>query len=330
MARPGSSWLRGNGWPRLVAVLMAAGALAACASTVNPAPFKAYADASRQIQGSAATALGAAYDWSRQGFLNEATPGSAIVALLLVQEPGDPFGWQPPEGTVILPLKVAAFQRGVDPLNQALVSYADLLAQLASSELTSTDQFDQLAKDLNANLQTAAAALKVASASPGGSLPSRATGIFSAAASEVARAFVAHKRKADLRRALGANQEGISELAELGQSAARGTATVIRKEYERQSTDIARQAFKSGPRSARSDPASVRALLELDEKYIGQLAILHSLYNAYGRLPAAHRELAASLDAKKPALEQIQAFYQEARRVQHLYEELKSQSQAAP
>ena len=274
-----------------------------CAAKIKTDPFKAYADANRKLQDSADDSLKIAYDWSVSSYSRSVqTSKDAIMGLMLMPDEKDPFGWKAPEKKSALPLKVASFRGGVNRLNSSLVQYADLLMQLASDEIISSKQFEQMAGDLNSGVKSAFSSI---GQSPGNSK----VALFSSAAMTAAQQYLESKRKSHLIEALRSNQKEVESAAGLGKEAARILAAVIRQEYNDESAELARKA-------------SVEPLLKLDDRYVAQLQILRTLHDAYDQLPVAHQQLSSSLESESSQLGQIQALYENALRIQHLCADL--------
>ena len=275
-----------------------------CAAKIKTDPFKAYADANRKLQDSADDSLKIAYDWSVSSYSRRVqTSKDAIMGLMLMPDENDPFGWKAPEKKSALPLKVASFRGGVNRLNSSLVQYADLLMQLASDEIISSKQFEQMAGDLNSGVKSAFSSI---GQSPGDSK----VALFSAAAMTAAQQYLESKRKSHLIEVLRSNQKEVESAAGLGKEAARILAALMRLEYYDESAELERKA-------------SVEPLVKLDERYVAQLQILRSLHDAYDQLPVAHQQLSASLESEGSHLGQIQALYENALRIQHLCADLK-------
>ena len=275
-----------------------------CAAKIKTDTFKAYADANRKLQESADDSLKIAYDWSVSSYSRSVqTSKDAIMGLMLMPDENDPFGWKAPEKKSALPLKVASFRGGVNRLNSSLVQYADLLMQLASDEIISSKQFEQMAGDLNSGVKSAFSSI---GQSPGDSK----VALFSAAAMTAAQQYIESKRKSHLIEALRSNQKEVESAAGLGKEAARILAALMRQEYNDESAELARKA-------------SVEPLLKLDERYVAQLQILRALHDAYDQLPVAHQQLSSSLESESSQLGQIQALYENALRIQHLCADLK-------
>lgn len=289
----------------MLAILLLAlvvGGTAGCATT-SVEPFTALAASAQQLRDGADASLGALHDRTRDRHIAEAASGDLdrIQALLLAQPSGDPFGWVSPQPPLFL--HVARFREGVYQLNTVLVGYAGLLAQLASPDLLKPATFDQLAADLNANLRTAVQAFGVQAP------PNKEVAVFSTAASGAFRVYLQNKQRGALVKALQDNQAAIDDTAELGAAAVRVTAAALRNEYELASASLAQRK-------------AIRELIDLDDRFIKEMAGLRTLHQAYQALPAAHRELAAGAGEPQPGFPLIREIYEKGRALYRLYEQL--------
>jgi hypothetical protein len=285
-----------------------------CAS-ISPAPFTAFATSLQKLRDGADAPLSLVHERALNRYIAETVAGDVgkVQGLLLTQLTGDPFGWtssQPP-----LFLKVARFKDGVHELNSVLVGYAGLLGQLASPDLVTSEQFEQLAKDLNGNLRNAVQALGVSAPS------NREIAIFSTLGTAAFRAYLKNKQRSSLLRALDRNQPAIQGAAELGASAVRITAIALRNEYNHGSDKLAAM-IKDPNRSDSGKQETLRELIELDQKFIKEISVLRALHSSYVALPAAHQELAVGLVDPKRGLPMIVELLENARALNRLHDEL--------
>jgi hypothetical protein len=298
----------------ILAIALAVLGLAGCAS-ISPAPFTALTTSMQELRNGADASLSIVHERTRDRYIAEATVGDVakVEALLLTQPPGEPFSWasaNPP-----LFLKAAQFRDGVHQLNSVLVSYAGLLGQLASPDLVSPEQFEQLARDLNGNLKNAIQALGVSAPS------NKEIAIFSTLGTAAFRAYLKNKQCSSLLKALDGNQPAIQEAAELGASAVRITAAALRNEYNQSSAKLA--ALIANPKLSDSGKqATLRELIELDEKFIKEISVLRTIHQSYMALPAAHQELAAGVADPKRGLPMILELLENARDLNRLHDEL--------
>jgi hypothetical protein len=299
---------------RILTIVLAILGVAGCAS-ISPAPFTALTTSIQQLRDGADASLSLVHERTRDRYIVEVAAGDVakIEALLLTQPAGDPFGWASPAPPLFL--KVARFREGVHRLNSVLVGYAGLLGQLASPDLVSSEKFEQLAKDLNGNLKTAVQALGVSAS------PNKEIAIFSTLATSAFRAYLENKQRSSLLEALNSNQPAIQEAAELGAAAVRITATALRNEYNHSSAKLA--ALIANPKLSDSGKqATLRELIELDEKFIKEISVLRTLHQSYMALPAAHQELAAGLVDPKRGIPMILELLENARDLNRLHDEL--------
>jgi len=288
--------------------------VAGCAS-ISPAPFTALTTSLQRVRDGADASLSLVHERTCDRYIAEAVAGNVakVEGLLLTQPAGDPFGWASPDPPLFL--KVAQFRDGVHRLNSVLVGYAGLLGQLASPDLVSSEQFEQLARDLNANLKTSVRAFGVSAPS------NKEIAIFSTLSTAAFQAYLKNKQRSSLLKALDSNQPAIQEAAELGASAVRITAMALRNEYNHSSAKLA--ALIANPKKSDSGKqTTLRELIELDEKFIKEISVLRTLHQSYAALPAAHQELAAGLVDPKRGLPMILELLEKARDLNRLHDEL--------
>ena len=299
---------------RHLVIVLAIFGVAGCAS-ISPAPFAAFTTSIQQVRDGADASLGLVHERARDRYVAEAAAGNVakVEGLLLTQPDGDPFGWASPDPPLFL--KVARFRDGVHRLNSVLVAYAGLLGQLASPDLVSPEQFEQLARDLNANLRTSAQALGVSAPS------NKEIAIFSTLGTAAFQAYLKNKQRSSLLKALDSNQPVIQDAAELGASAVRITAMALRNEYNHSSATLA-IAFAKPKLSDSEKQATLRELIELDETFVKEISVLRTLHQSYTTLPAAHQELAAGLVDPKRGLPMILELLERARDLNRLHDEL--------
>lgn len=292
--------------------LLVALVVTGCA-TVSQPPFQQFADSVQKVRSGADSALGGLYDQARDRYVDEtAQGGTALQGALLTSVEGDPFAWT--SSSAPLFLQIARFRDGVYRFNSTLVDYAGALAQLASPDLLKPETFDQLATDLNGNLRKALPALGV---NPG----NQPIAIFSTVATAAFRAYLQNKQRSSLVEALTKNQEAIQNTAGLGQSAVKITVLAVRSEYDLRSNALAQDLARAGAPAAERSTKS-RALVDLNDRFIKELAVLRALYQSYVDLPAAHQDLAAATGDPRLGIAAIQRLYEQGREMERLYEQL--------
>lgn len=297
-----------------LAVVLVILGVAGCAS-ISPAPFTALTTSIQELRGGADASLSLVHERARNRYIAETADGDVakVEGLLLTQPAGDLFGWASSDPPLFL--KVAGFRDGVHRLNSVLVGYAGLLGQLASPELVSPEQFEQLARDLNGNLRASVRALGVSGTAD------KEIAIFSTLGTAAFRAYLKGKQRSSLLKALDTNQPAIQEAAELGASAVRITAMALRNEYDHSSQKLG-VLIASSKLSDSGKQETLRELIELDEKFIKEISVLRKLHQSYMALPVAHQELAAGVADPKRGIPMILELLENARDLNRLHDEL--------
>lgn len=304
---------------RLIAALVATLSLLGCA-TVQPEPFSEFSTSVQQLRQGADAALKVNETLNRERFVDETVAdigrpdgAEAITNLLIDDDKNDPFAWRM-ERT---PLFMASrrFRNGVYTLNTTLVAYSELLEDLASPSLVSREQFDDMARDLDGNLTSAARALEIPKADKGFT-------IFSVAASAAVHAYIQNRRQGALRDALEKNQEHIKALAAELQAAMVLAARNLRHNYENQWAILARQLTAVAGGSVSDRREKVEAILTLNEVFVTRLSALQTLDSAYRALPGAHRELINAIERPGTSLSSIRELYANGKHLHNLYKEL--------
>lgn len=312
--------------------------LTAC-KTIDPAPFVAFSTSVQTLQSSMSTSLTTTLAPMEQRYVSEVTTASAEEFLASAsplklsvakseaeQGNGDAFSWSPSAGSAEpaqpLPLFLQAerFRMGMDALNASLVKYAQLLVQLTSSDLITKEQFSQLSADLNTNTVSALTAITGGSPDPG------AVALFSTVAGEAARQFIESRRRDDLLAALTANQPVIDGLGAQGQKAARYLAYARSNDYQDDAQSLLRGALAADGEDARR--AQVEALISLDRAHMDAMETLRAVSDAYGAVPAAHRDLLGGVKSGEVTLSSIEALYVDAKRLDGLYSNSRVANQA--
>jgi hypothetical protein len=285
-----------------------------CAS-VDPKPFATFSESLQELRKGSDAALGLNDEQNRTRFLDVAVRKTApggdpelVGNLMMDRDP--PFGWTMNEPPLFLESR--RFRAAVRMINEALVSYAGLLADLAAPELVDPAQFDQMAKDLNGNLKSAGKRL-------GQEGHDRELALFSLAASKAAHAAIENKRQGHLKDVLKETQPGINSVAEALQAAMRTAAQNLEQNYL-QGFEATAELIPGANVAKRR--ASLDQLLRGNELYSDRLEALATLDHAYGNLPAAHRELLEAI--QKPGLNMtaVNNLYDSGKHLYSLYEEM--------
>ncbi len=296
-------------------------AITGCAATISQPPFQEFAESVQKVRSGADNSLSALYDQTRVRYIdNTAQGGAALDSVLLTAPPNDPFGWTSSSSSPPLFLTEARFRDGVYRLNSSLVNYATVLQQLASPDLLTPETFNALATDLNDNLNKALPALGVQA-------PAQGVAIFSTAATAAFRAYLQNKQRSALAEAITKNQGAIQDTAGLGRNAIQVTVRAVRNEYNERSATIAGEVTR--PNSPVADRRSkAKDLIELNDSFLKELAILRALDQSYVDLPAAHADLAAAAGDSKVGIPAIRRLYEQGRELERLYEQLAKQNKS--
>jgi hypothetical protein len=284
--------------------------LLGCAA-VKPEPFVKYRTAVQEAQSGIDAAMSANYKWTRAGFIESFARDPESRFSQLVIQPGSNYDWKLPTAPLCLAIKQT--RGALAELNEAFAKYADLLARLAAGELVSAAKFDQLAKDVNRSASDALEALKL-------SAPARGGALFSAAASEVARLYLEHKRQGYLVRTIRTNQTNITAYSDLCVSLVQTIRGNIKSAYADRAEPI-RKAWEGAAGEKRLK--DTEAMLNLNEQFADAMRILQALETTYHLLPRAHADLAQVIENPKFDLDGVQQLYSSAKQLDQLSNELK-------
>jgi hypothetical protein len=290
---------------------------AGCAS-VDPGPFTQFESSLQTLRNGSDAQAGTAATASRQDLVDQVASGKVSPADLQLEfDTSNPYvttyGFAETEPNFV---KLIRFRQGLSALNDAMVGYAQSLVVLAGGGqggdiLPTTAQFDQLAKDLNTQTGTAAAALGV-------QVGAERQALLSTAAVQLFKAYIEHKRRKDLAQAIEEVQPRVDEFAKTAQQAVHFLASMVQTDYNEQILPL-----------ATVNPPNATPILTLNDTTQATLATLESLSSSYGALPAAHRDLKAATEKKPGLLAGLTAFNNEALRLQGLVDELTKANVAA-
>jgi hypothetical protein len=306
----------------VLGVFIAAVFLVGCATTkIKPEPFAEFSTSIQELRSGADKALELNVEQNRQYFINLTAkasfdPNGAEDIMNLMIQKGDsanPFSWKMDKTPLFMISQ--RFRSGVYSLNTSLVTYAELLKNLASSDLVSKKYFDTMANDLNENLNDTAKQLEI-------SVEGKDLAIFSAAATAAAHAYIENRRQGLLRKAMEKNQENIAAIANHLQEAIGIAARNLRKEYDRRGKLLAVQLVPSSGGNLSVRRKRVKEFIALNEKFVARLSALEILSNSYGSLPNAHIELIRALEQPGLSLSAIRELYENGKHLYDLYKKL--------
>ena len=243
-----------------------------------------------------------------EGEADEEEEDSHLESLLLSTDDNSPLTVK----AAPLFLKTEQFKIGASQVTGSLVSYSQLLLQLADPELLPQSTFDDLAKDLNGN---ASNAINTMTTDPSEQAQSNVA-LFSTLAVAATQAYLESKRKADLVKALKENQSTVSDFAKAMQRAVIIIAQLAAQEYQEGSIVLARNVIAKTNRQK-----AIEDLITLDRNHIQQVKSLQALHQAYGKIPAAHAELAKAVAEPKEGLSTIINLLETGKRLQAGYDQ---------
>ncbi len=298
-------------------------------STVDPAPFTQFATNLESLRTGAEKVATQDVQNARNRFVGQVKAGKiAVPDLQLGFTP--PFGYQYSFGTEPLFVTLGRFQQGLGSLNEAMIGYANILTQLAGQETLSQGDFDQLARDLNANASSAAQALKL-------KVSGNETALLSTAAVTLFRQVLEHQRRKGLEKAISAAQPQVDAYAKAVQEAIQFLATGVTVDYHDQIGaiftrlgDQASQAKAAGTDPPPVDSASIDQILALNLQTETTLGALSALATSYQKLPAAHADLKSAASKHPGALTGLISFTNEALRLDALYQQLAAANPSPP
>ncbi len=295
-------------------------------STVQYDAFAEFAATARDLREGTDAALAVPAAWSRDRYIDEKVAASTdtaaveeIVGLVLVLDP-KAFGWSMKEP--LPPFMVhKRFREGFYTLNTALVEYAELLEALSALDL-GREEFELQAHTLNANLRDATRAVGDTSSAEG-------IALFSTVSIEISRQYLDDHKRVHLKEAITANQQPIEEASECIRGGLRIALRELCHEYEVRAQGLRTDLHPRASISLAERRRRVEKLVALNEEMIDRLSALRVLDESYGELPAANRELAASLDDADVNLRAIRDIAANATLLRALYRELLLESGAS-
>lgn len=284
---------------------------------VKPEPFQAFSQSVQQLKLGADKALELNESLSSNRFLREALATTAkrdpqkVEQLRLTIDPKQPFKTG---GNVPLFLRAEQFRQSAAQAIGVFASYTDLLVRLSSPDLLPRATFDKLTTDLNANAFDAALALGNGTPNP------QQVALLSTIAVALAREYLESKRRSKLVDALTANQATVDAFAIQMRTGVEIAGRHAAQEYNEESQELFNRMAPAGPAPETVRRDAIQDLIELDRKYLQQLYVLQSLYNAFGQLPTAHSELIKATENSSPGLSTVVSLFEEGKRLESLYD----------
>ena len=189
-----------------------------------------------------------------------------------------------------------------------------MAAQLAGNDLVNKAQFDQLATDLNKNVTSAAATLKLG-------VSGTAPAFFSTAAAKIFQEIIERKRKKKLRQAILAQQDRMRVFSVAAQDALEIIVAGVKPRYTDEFSASAEKYIAATDDAGKT--AALQEILTQNSNAVDTIRTLERLKNSYAKLPQAHADLAASLDDRQTGLPGILDFYNETVALHDLFTSLK-------
>jgi hypothetical protein len=228
-------------------------------------------------------------------------------------EQDDPFAWRMEQTPLFM--ESQKFRVGIYVLNTALVQYSELLKELASPELLSTERFDNMAQNLNSNLASAGKSLKITD-------NDKEMAIFSVAATEILKSYLESQRKEALIKALKKNQENIENVSQKMTSAIITATTNLNKNYIDTSSRLMVDLANSNEKNLEIKKQRIISFLDVNQQYINRLAVLRSLHDSYATLPRINLEMVKLTEDPKFTSSTIKEIFENGKHLKNLYDEM--------
>ena len=286
----------------------------------TPQPFIHCSDSAIELRKGADAALTVNDEANKERFIVQTAAASltpegagAINNLMLTTDPKDPFAWhmeKPP-----LFMQSQKFRAGVYTLNTALVNYAELVKELSSPELVSTERFDTLTNDLNANLGLAAKSLGINDAG-------QDLALFSLTATEILKSYLENRKTDVLRKALKENSKNIQGISDRMQHAVRLVAANLNQNYSDESGKLIENIADPRSKDLKKKTELVKTQVELNQTYIHRLAVLQVLHESYAALPRVNSDMINLIENPKFDASTIKELFENGKHLLALHDEL--------
>jgi len=291
--------------------------LAGCAAAPI-GPFQNFQTSVKSAQSGLEAEMDRDVSWEREAEIQSVSEKKDAVLSGYMLKSTEGFQWtmgHPPEYW-----GARGVQKTLVELNAAFLGYASLLSSVVSGETADEARFDAMASNLNKNLRGLSDTLVKMDRLPKAD-KERAPVLsgFSAAVSEAFRAFIQNRRLKDLKAAIDENQPWVDTYSSISLSLIELIRADLKAAYADQMDSIqTRWDDKRAPGRA----TLTRSLFNLNEEYVDAMASLESLSAFYGDLPAAHRELGATIRRGEKGRKALSALVESAGRVARLQHDL--------
>lgn len=306
----------------ILAIPLATGVLLTlwgCPKT-NPKPFIQFSESIQELRTGADAALTINDEENKERFIEQTAAASltpegadAINNLLLTTDPTDPFAWHMDKTPLFM--KSQNFRSGVYTLNTALVKYAELLKELSSPELLSTERFDDLTKDLNANLGSASVSLGIKDVG-------KELAIFSVTATETLHTYLEKQRKDALLKALRENHDNLLELSKKMQKAVRLATTNLNHNYSDESGKLIEILADQKMKDLNKKKEQVKKLVEINQVYVNRIAVMQALHESYAALPRVNSDMIKLVENPKFDASTLKEIFENGKHLKNLHGEL--------
>ena len=274
----------------------------------NTKQFGEFASAVRQVNEGTNAVLSKNIEWERQILVSEIMNKEKVLQELSLKRK-DNFEWTYYEEGNLL-YKLHETQSVFRSLSEGMLKYAELLAEIAGTEFISEEEYGNLAKGTNEQLNTLAKRLDT-------KVPGDAIGAFSIATAEIVKLVIEGKRKKALIKLLTNNQGNIERVYSKTNDLIDGNEMLLYKSYSK--------IFDSDKEKSttKMTEALVQKVMKDSDDTLKSLDILKEAKVVCEKMPLAHRELLKSVKENKFSFEILKDIYARGKRMQSLYKELK-------
>jgi len=278
--------------------------IAACTS-IDSTPFQKFNASLVELDKGATSTLDITIPMSESRYRKELESDVSqgndelLNQLAVVTKADDPFYIsQPP-----VFLKAKKFKLGISKTNLVWLEYSELLLKLSSNELVDEKEFAKLSTELNAN---AFDAIQSFNDDPS-EVSAENTALFSTLAIDGAQEYIKKQQKDKLIKAVKENQASIENYVSHMQAAIVTMAQSSTQEHSEKQQDFNRELIlliagnTNGKNKAKIQKV-MTDMIEVKTVHSEQMASLHALHTAYGKIPAAHKALETNLDETDTSL----------------------------
>ena len=282
-------------------------------------PFNQFVESTAQVSQGLDKALATSKSMSEERFIKDALAKAekedfTEVDSLVLKSTQKVMHWDRRNAPLFL--KVETFNLAANQMTQALQTYAQTLAKLASPELISIEKFDELSTDLNIQSKAAYSLLS------GKDNPSdEETALISTIATTAFKSYIDDKQVRSLQEAMKENQKQITKFSG---HMAEGILTAVKHhktEYNKKINEHLRnfQAVDKNGKPRADRPVHLNKMIETNRIFIHNMEVFQRAYSTFKILPSAHRQLYESLDKPASTLTIVNTFMQEGLRLATTY-----------